>query len=246
MNPKSITTTMKKRSVRHELTSGKVKLKKNDAPQFCLEELNEELKTCTERYPIYNWENPNNGGFWKRTWEFLLWGFDKKTSGTLMNCYRDAIKNFKTCTTTDVSAVTKIYDYTDAWGIPHKMGNCSGVVIPKTRAKKILGCDGITENNIVNPRYNQSKGKVVNCDTSLDNWCACPGYPTPNSEARYNPKTLRCECNNPAEVPHYHYVHSLKGIDGRPITCCGPPCDYGYEYDCIERKCKPSLYNFEK
>jgi hypothetical protein len=221
--------------------------KKSDSAEFCLAELDEVRRLCTEQNPIYNWSDRNNGGFWKRTWELIMWGFLPSQSGNLVNCYRNAIKDFNKCISTDVSVKTRMFDYVDDWLIPHKMGNCNGIVVPNTQSEKILGCDGRTKAGITNPRYNQSKGKVVNCDTNLpnDQWCACAGYPYPNTEANWNNTTFKCDCNNPSFVPHFHYQHELRGADGRPLTCCGPQCNYGYEFDCIERKCKESLYTFE-
>jgi len=220
--------------------------KKNDAPSFCLYEFNEETKKCLKQYPIYNWMNENNGSFFKRIWELLVWGFSSSLSGKLTECYKSAIKNLGICINTDVSVAYKIFDYVDNWSIRHKMGNCNGLTVPKSQAEKILGCDGKTLQNIMNPRENMSKGKVIHCNTDLPNsrWCACPGYPQYNSESTWNEEMRSCKCNNPLFVPHYHYLRN--NTNTFPITCCGPPCDYGYEYDCIDRVCKKSLYTFEK
>lgn len=229
-----------------KLRDNGVVFEKKDSPQFCILELDEKIKLCSDYYPIYNWSDRNNGGFWKRTWELFRWGFDKNTSGVTVQCYKDAIKEFNICLSTDFSAKITINDYNDDWLIPHRMGNCNGLVVPKTRGEKILGCDGKGTANITNPRLNTSKGKVANCDTDLPDrdWCACPGYPQVNSEAHWDNNQFKCNCNNSSYVPHFHYEHSRIGSDGKPITCCGPACDWGYEYDCIDRLCKPSLYGF--
>lgn len=247
MSPKLTTRDNDPRFKKKSSLETNAKLKAKGSTQFCLAEFDEQRKLCGDRNPVYNWSDRDNGGFWKRTWELMQWVFLPSQSGKNVECYQEAIKNLRICLGTDVSARTRIFDYTDDWLIPHKMGNCSGIVVPTTQGKKILGCDGRTEDGITNPRYNQSKGKVMNCDTDLPSyeWCACPGYPIPNTESVWNLDEFRCKCRNPAEVPHFHYQHSLTGSDGRPITCCGPPCDYGYEYDCIDRSCKKSLYNFE-
>jgi hypothetical protein len=228
-------------------TQNSVTFEAKGSTEYCLKEFTDGIGICKTLYPIYNWADRSQGDFWKRTWEFLVWGFSPSLSGQLVECYRENIKKYQECIASPVSAKNRIYDYTDDWGIYHKMGNCAGTILPDLQSEKILGCDGITKNGVMNPRYNKSKGKVINCDTNLpsDRWCACPGYPAPSSESTWNPATNKCECNNPAEVPHFHYQHNLNDMNGRTITCCGSPCDYGQEYDCLERKCKDTLYPYE-